>query len=346
MRRSRPAPGLLCVVCLFGLLDARPAGAQANPDFDAVTWTPLTCAATPLTALDPRAEVDLVGDALFPAAYVGRYATYLYLRYRVELTPLSPRGFVRNSDWTMLVQVPAGNPFQYQYQLSLDGDDTVEVWKNDPADDLTFSPIFTDESDTLLFLHHHPGGTLPPHAAPGVRVHRPGGARRRGPRARGVPHQPPREPALPGARPRRRPAPGGRGERPRDAPGGQGVRAHHHGAQDLPQGPRLSVGISPANLRRRRPSPMLRAVSQRGAQWLSRRTRFGRRVSPPRSGGMRGGSRRSRRVCSSPPSSATPTGPPSRATTTTSPTPAAAASSRRSTRRSSSSRASPTLRRS
>ena len=51
----------------------------------------------------------------------------------------------------MLVQAPAGDPFQYQYQLSLDGDDTLQIWKNDPADDLTFSPIFTDDSDTLLF---------------------------------------------------------------------------------------------------------------------------------------------------------------------------------------------------
>ena len=152
MHRPPPA-GLLCVVCLFGLLDARPAGAQANPDFDAVTWTPLTCDATLLTALEPRGEIDLVGDALFPAAYVGRDATYLYVRYRVDQTPLSTRGFIRNSDWTVLVQTPAGDPFQYQYQLSLDGDgdDTVQVWKNDPADDLTFSPIFTDDSDTLLF---------------------------------------------------------------------------------------------------------------------------------------------------------------------------------------------------
>ena len=68
MRRPRPAPGLLCVVCLFGLLGARLAGAQANPDFDAVTWTPLTCSAAPLTALDPRAEINLVGDLFFPAA--------------------------------------------------------------------------------------------------------------------------------------------------------------------------------------------------------------------------------------------------------------------------------------
>src|SRR3989442_484838 len=32
-----------------------------------------------------------------------------------------------------------------------DGDDPVQVWKNGPADDLTFSPIFTDDSDMLLF---------------------------------------------------------------------------------------------------------------------------------------------------------------------------------------------------
>src|SRR2546428_2236186 len=101
MRRSRPAPGLLCVVCLFGLLDARPAGAQANPDFDAVTWTPLTCAATLLTALNPRAEINLVGDAIFPAAYAGRDVTYLYVRYRVDRTPLGSRGFISRSDWTM-----------------------------------------------------------------------------------------------------------------------------------------------------------------------------------------------------------------------------------------------------
>src|SRR5437773_10692015 len=43
--------------------------------------------------------------------------------------------------------------------------------------------------ERAALLHHHPGGTLPPHAAPGVRVHRPGGALRRGPRKRRVPHQ-------------------------------------------------------------------------------------------------------------------------------------------------------------
>ena len=98
MRRPRPAPGFLCVVCLLGLLGPRPARVQANPAFDAVAWTPLTCDVALLTALAPRAEIDLVGDAVFPAAYVGRDATYLYVRYRVDGTPLGTRGFIRNSD--------------------------------------------------------------------------------------------------------------------------------------------------------------------------------------------------------------------------------------------------------
>src|SRR4029077_5188560 len=33
--------------------------------------------------------------------------------------------------------------------------DTIELWKNDPATDLTFSPVFTDQSDTLLFSQVH-----------------------------------------------------------------------------------------------------------------------------------------------------------------------------------------------
>ena len=155
MRQPRPALRLLCVVCLLGLLGAPRARAQANPDFDAVTWTPLTCTAGTLTAFDPRGDVNLVGDGNFPAAYVGQDATYLYFRYRVDQTPLGSSGFDRFSAWTTLLQVPSGNPFQYQYQLALNGSgkggDTVEVWKNDPASDLTFSPVFTDDSDTLLF---------------------------------------------------------------------------------------------------------------------------------------------------------------------------------------------------
>jgi hypothetical protein len=149
---------VLCVLALSGGLLGGVARAQTpNPNFDAVPWSPLGCGATPLTAADPRPEVNLVGDATFPAVYTARDATYLYFRYRVDGDPRnSRRGFLSASDWTTLVQVPSGDPFQYQYQLSLNGDgsqtaDTLEIWANSAADDLTFNPLFTDESDTKVF---------------------------------------------------------------------------------------------------------------------------------------------------------------------------------------------------
>ena len=157
MHRHRPRRDALLVLCAFAFLGggARPASAQAGPDFDTVTWAALTCAADPLTAFDPRAEVNLVGDATFPAAYMARDGTYLYFRYRVDRSPTSSQGFLGTSAWTALLQVPTGDPFQYQYQLGLNGEgqggDTIELWKNDPASDLTFSPIFTDNPDTQLF---------------------------------------------------------------------------------------------------------------------------------------------------------------------------------------------------
>jgi hypothetical protein len=147
---------VLCLLALFGLGGGL-ARAQANPDFEAVPWIPLSCNADPLTFADPRPEVNLVGDATFPAFYSARDATYLYFRYRVDGDPRSSRrGFLTSSDWTTIVQVPSGNPFQYQYQLALNGDgsqgaDTVEIWANTVAEDVTFDPLFTDESDTNLF---------------------------------------------------------------------------------------------------------------------------------------------------------------------------------------------------
>ncbi len=147
---------VLCVFLLTGLAAGLAHAQTPDPNFDAVTWSALGCGASPLTAADPHQEVNLVGDATFPAAYVARDATYLYFRYRVDGDPRNRRGFVSSSDWTMLLQVPAGDPFQYQYQLSLNGDgtlsaDTLEIWANSTAEDLTFNPLFTDQPETKLF---------------------------------------------------------------------------------------------------------------------------------------------------------------------------------------------------
>jgi hypothetical protein len=50
------------------------------------------------------------------------------------------------------MQVPSGNAFQYQYQLSLNGKtDTIEVWQNTIAMDIDFSPLFHDDAEVKLF---------------------------------------------------------------------------------------------------------------------------------------------------------------------------------------------------
>jgi len=50
------------------------------------------------------------------------------------------------------MQVPSGNAFQYQYQLSLNGKtDTIEVWQNTVAMDIDFSPLFHDDAEVKLF---------------------------------------------------------------------------------------------------------------------------------------------------------------------------------------------------
>jgi uncharacterized repeat protein (TIGR01451 family) len=56
----------------------------------------------------------------------------------------------------MLLQVPTGNAFQYQYQIALNGDgagnsDTVEIWANQAASDLSFNPLFTDAPENRIF---------------------------------------------------------------------------------------------------------------------------------------------------------------------------------------------------
>jgi hypothetical protein len=64
------------------------------------------------------------------------------------------------------MQVPSGNPFQYQYELSLDGkNDTIQIWANTSASDIDFSPLFNDPSDTQLFSTPAGAGPLARHLA-------------------------------------------------------------------------------------------------------------------------------------------------------------------------------------
>jgi uncharacterized repeat protein (TIGR01451 family) len=149
-------------LALAGALGARAALAQTGPDFDAVTWTAIGCPAANLTASTSPAGVNFVGNATYPAAYYAWDAGYLYFRYRMDASPAGPGGFAQYS-WTALMQVPSGNPFQYQYQVSLDGqDDTVQLWANTVASDVDFSPLFHDTSEVQLFTRPYgqTGGTI------------------------------------------------------------------------------------------------------------------------------------------------------------------------------------------
>ena len=151
-RLSHPLRRIACALGLAGmLLAAATARAQANPDFDAVAWTPIGCPAADLTADTSPNAVNFVGNATYPAAYYAFDSNFLYFRYRMDANPSGPGGFAQYS-WTALMQVPGGNPFQYQYQVSLDGSkDTIDLWQNTVASDIDFSPLFHDESEVNLF---------------------------------------------------------------------------------------------------------------------------------------------------------------------------------------------------
>jgi len=139
----------LAALVVFG---ATAAGASGDPDFGAVTWTSLDCIAggDPVGDESPS-TADLVGDASHPATYYARDAKYLYFRYRLDGNPATKGGFVQNI-WSALLQIPSGNPKQYQYEIAVNGkNDDVELWANTSAVDLSFTPNFNDPAETRLF---------------------------------------------------------------------------------------------------------------------------------------------------------------------------------------------------
>src|SRR5438128_4483752 len=152
-RGARPRAAMLG---LLAVLVARTAtAAVANPDFDGVVWTPLGCDAPDLIAHASAPAVDFAGDATFPAAYLAHDDSYLYFRYRTNGDPFGSGTFAQYA-WTALMQVPSGDAFQYQYQLSLNGkSDTIEIWQNTVAEDINFSPLFRDGSEVRIFSQRY-----------------------------------------------------------------------------------------------------------------------------------------------------------------------------------------------
>ncbi len=186
--KSPPAPTATKAVSLPVLLTATPTTAPKNtPTPTTPPFAPLAPAtATPTTAPswpapswpstwaslgacsenEPSGDenpnsTDLVGQAGLGAAYFQIDANYLYLRERVYAQPSGPDGFDQYA-WVTLLQTSTGDPFKYQFELSLNGigdqlggvkQDLVQLWQNDQATatNISWSPIFHDGSETLLW---------------------------------------------------------------------------------------------------------------------------------------------------------------------------------------------------
>jgi uncharacterized repeat protein (TIGR01451 family) len=140
-----------------------PSAMAQTPDFDAVAWQPLGAGVAEPAGDESPSAVDLVGDAAHAPAFSAHDATFLYLRYRVDGDPTGSGGF-QSYAWNTLAQVPSGNPFQYQYEFSVNGkSDTVEIWANTSAMDIDFSPLFNDPAEVQLFSQAAGTGPLARH---------------------------------------------------------------------------------------------------------------------------------------------------------------------------------------
>jgi hypothetical protein len=154
----------LMLGAVLAVTTAATPGLAHQPDFDNVVLTPLTCGTDEPAGDETPLSLDLVGTEEFPAAQVGFDEHFLYFRYRVNRAPNGPGGFDQFA-WVALLQVPNGNPFQYQYAVGLNGDgaaddfgnngDTVEIWQNTVASNIDFSPVFADVSEVRLFAQRY-----------------------------------------------------------------------------------------------------------------------------------------------------------------------------------------------
>src|SRR5689334_25282716 len=110
---------IVITLAMLALVASNSRAIAASPDFDAVSWTPMTCPNADLISHSSPAAVDFVGDASHSPTFVAYDATYLYVRYRLDGDPSQGPGF-KSWSLTALMQVPSGDPLQYQHELALD----------------------------------------------------------------------------------------------------------------------------------------------------------------------------------------------------------------------------------
>ena len=143
-------PARTYIAALVACLALPAASLAGGPDFGAVTWLPLGCATQDLVSPASPGAASFAGDHANLPAFYAYDASHLYFRYRMDANPSSGGGLAQYV-WTALMQVPSGDRFQFQYQLSLNGkSDTIEIWRNTTALDVEF-PHFQDNAEDQVY---------------------------------------------------------------------------------------------------------------------------------------------------------------------------------------------------
>ena len=108
-------------------------------------WTPLTRAGVPVGDIvgDGQLERDLVGDASAPVVYLAWDSRHLFLRIRLDATPIQSGSNLRPFAWGMEIDTD-GNLSDYEFLLTVDGianpdvvtlqENTVQGSVGDPND--------------------------------------------------------------------------------------------------------------------------------------------------------------------------------------------------------------------
>lgn len=133
MNRAWIGPLTSIVVTVATLLTSRDAKAQS---FDTVSWRPLSRSALLATdAIGPGTnEIDVVGDATYPAAFVGSDATHLYLRIRVNDAPTNPDTTFKSSLWGCVIDTD-GILTTYEFLGIVDGNNSVQ-WRHNKTESI------------------------------------------------------------------------------------------------------------------------------------------------------------------------------------------------------------------
>jgi len=115
-------------------------------------WTPSSGCNTDPSGDENPSQLDIAGDATYPATYYSTDSNYLYLRERLAGNP-SGSGIFDNNSWVVLDEQTGDN--YYDYLFVLDGlNERVQLRANTSQDaEINWDPVFNDPADTTMLWY-------------------------------------------------------------------------------------------------------------------------------------------------------------------------------------------------